>query len=158
MAVLGPHRAPPNLVLRSPQPDAARVLSRQALRGLAPLGLPSLPANAAPPVDREDSSRDTVAVELDLRSYNPRGRPARFVVRTPRIARRRPAQHHPAPRSPPTAALGTASLFIDNAIYRSGQSCAGRFTCVGRRPWRSAPRWRSLPFRPVEAILSGLQV
>lgn len=74
-------------------------------------------------VDRAKPGRDTVAVELRLRSYDKRRRTARFVARTlgslggglRHINRR-------LDRRPPRRFAG-ASLFIDNADYYSGEVC-----------------------------------
>jgi microcystin-dependent protein len=104
-----------------PQRDAGRVSVRRLLGSWRALGFAAVAPNAAVVVDHAAVSRDTMAVELYLRSFDRRTATARFAVRAlgslghglaslnrrldPRLARH----------------FSAGALFIDNATY--GPTC-----------------------------------
>lgn len=106
-----------------PQRNAGRVNTRKLFRAWRELGFRASPPNAALVVDAAKSSRDTVAVELKLHSYNKRRRSVRFAVRTLGSlgGGLRHINRHLDRRLP--RHFADASLFIDNAGYRSGYGC-----------------------------------
>jgi microcystin-dependent protein len=97
-----------------PRRDAGQLATKRLFGSWKRLGFTKVPPNAALVVEGAKAKRDTMAVELKLRSYKPKARTATFAVR--RLGSLGVALRHLNQRIdqrvPKT--FGTASLFIDN--------------------------------------------